>query len=325
LASLILRRLLLAIPIALAVATLLFVLLETAPGSPADALLGDAPVPPEVRDRVERAYGLDRSPIERYAAWVKGLAVGDLGWSPTLRRPVSRALAEALPPTLLLAGSALILQLALGVFLGWLSAAYRDRWPDRLLGGMSWTIYSLPTFWLGLMAIVVFSSRLGWFPASSMHAVGVEKMSSVGRGLDLVWHLTLPTLVLGLSSAAALTRFVRTGLLDAMSQPFIRAARARGAGLSRLLTGHALRHALLPVVNLLGLSLPILVSGSLVVEVIFGWPGMGSLTYRAIQARDPSLVMAAALISAVLVVIGNLFADVGMLLLDPRIRSKQST
>lgn len=319
-AGMILRRLLLAIPIALAVATLLFVLLETAPGSPVDVLLGDAPVPPEVRQRVERAYGLDRSPVARYGSWIGGLLRGDLGWSPTLRRPVARALADALPPTLLLSGAALILQLGLGVGLGWVSAAYRNRWPDRILGMGGWVIYSLPTFWLGLMAIVLLSSQLGWFPASSMRSVGAERLSTFPRFLDLLWHLALPTLVLGLSSAAALTRFVRTGLLEAMSQPFIRAARARGAGLSRLLSGHALRHALLPVLNLLGLSLPVLVSGSLVVEVIFGWPGMGSLTYRAIQARDPSVVMAAALLSAVLVVVGNLLADIGMLLLDPRIR-----
>ncbi len=316
-----LRRLALGIPLVLGVLTLVFVLLETTPGDPADLILGDRPLPPEIRERIERSYGFDRSPVERYGRWVSSLLFrGDLGWSISRSRPVAQVLLDTMPPTLLLTGTALLLHVVLGLALGIVSAARPGRWSDRSLTLVSLTLYAMPTFWLGLMAILAFSYFVPIFPASSMHSVGAQDWSVGRRLLDELWHLALPAAVLGLSSAAAMTRFVRAGLLETLGREFIRAARARGAGDGRVMLVHALRNSIGPVINLVGLSLPILVSGSLIVEVVFSWPGMGRLTYDAIMAKDLTVVMVTTLLASVLVVVGNLAADLALAAVDPRIR-----
>jgi peptide/nickel transport system permease protein len=317
----IVKRLAISIPLILGVITLVFVLLETTPGDPTDLILGDRPVPPDVRERIERAYGFDRPPLERYARWMTALLVrGELGWSTSRSRPVAALLAETLPPTLLLASVALGLHVLLGVVLGVVSAARRGRWPDRAVTLASLTLYAMPTFWLGLMAILAFAYGLSLFPGSSMHSVGAEDWPLWRQWLDTLWHVALPAGVLALSSAAAMTRFVRAGVLEALAQEFIRAARARGVGGRRIMLAHALRNALGPVINLIGLSLPVLVSGSLIVEVVFAWPGMGRLTYDAIMAKDLAVVLVTTSMAAMLVVLGNLAADIALAAIDPRIR-----
>jgi peptide/nickel transport system permease protein len=317
------RRLLAAIPTLLGVLTLVFVLVESAPGDPAANLLGgDRPVPKEVRARIVAAYGLDRPPVERYLRWLGAVALrGELGWSISRGRPVTRVLGDALPATLLLAGAALLVHLAAGTALGVAMARWRGRWPDRALGALGLVLYSMPAFWVGLMAILALSLGLGLFPPGATHSVGAETWAPLRRALDLAWHLALPAGILGLTSAAALSRFVRSGILATLGEEFVRAARARGVGGSRLLLGHALRSALLPAITLLGLSLPVLVSGSLVTEVVFAWPGMGRLAFEAILARDVPVVLAATLLSAVLVIAGNVAADLAMAAADPRIRT----
>ncbi len=317
----VLRRLAVAVPLMLGVLTLVFFLVEAAPGSPVDRFLGDRPVPPEVRERLERAYGLDRPAPARYVHWISALVLrGELGWSLSRAQPVSGVLARALPPTLLLAGAALLVHLVAGLSLGAVSARYRGRWPDRALTWGSLLLYAMPTFWLGLMAILGLAYLARVFPASSIHTVGAEGWSWPLRLLDLAWHTALPALVLGLGSAAATSRFVRAGLLEALAEKFIQAARARGVDGGRVLLVHALRNALLPVINLMGLSLPVLVSGSLVVEVVFGWPGMGRATYEAILAEDLPVVMSATLLASSLVIGGSLLADLALAAADPRVR-----
>jgi peptide/nickel transport system permease protein len=316
-----LRRLLLAVPLALAAATLLFALLELAPGEPSDVLIGDRPLPPEVRERIERSYGFDRPAGERYLRWLQALCLrGELGWSHSRGRPVAEAVAAALPPTLILAGAALLLHLAAGLAVGVLSAAYVGRWPDRALGALGLAAYAMPTFWLALMAVLGLAYALPLFPAASMRSVGAESWSPLARGADLLWHLALPAAVLGLGSAVAMGRFVRAGLLAALGEDFVRAARARGGSGPRVLLRHALRNALLPAINVLGLSLPMLLSGSLVVEVVFAWPGIGRLTYDAIRAQDVPVILATTLLATLLVVLGSLLADLAMTLADPRVR-----
>jgi peptide/nickel transport system permease protein len=316
-----LRRLLLTVPLALGAATLVFALMETAPGEPVDLLLGERPVPPEVRERIERAYGFDRPPLARYLHWLGALVLrGELGWSHSRARPVAQALGQALPPTLALAGTALVLHLCLGILLGTLSASLAGRWRDRALTFFSLLLYAMPTFWLGLMAILALSYFVPLFPASSQASVGAAAWPWGARLADRVWHLALPAGVLGIASAASMMRFVRAGLLAALAQPFVRAARARGLSARRVIFAHALRNALLPVVNLAGLSLPVLLSGSLVIEVVFAWPGMGRLTYEAIRAQDLPVVLASTLLATVMVVGGSLAADLAMAAADPRIR-----
>ncbi len=319
---LLVRRILAAVPLVLGVLTLVFVLVESAPGNPSALLLGDRPVPPEVRARIVAAYGLDRPPVERYLRWLGSVALrGEMGWSISRGRPVTRVLAGALPATLLLSGAALLLHLAAGVALGLATARWQGRWPDRALGAASLAIYSMPAFWVGLMAILSLSLALGWFPPGATHSVGAETWPLPRRVADLAWHLALPAAILGLTSAAALGRFIRSGVVAALGEEFVRAARARGAGGGRVLFGHALRNALLPAITLAGLSLPVLVSGSLVTEVVFSWPGMGRVAYEAILARDVPVVLAATLLSSLLVVVGNLAADLALLAADPRIRA----
>ncbi len=318
--GLILRRLLTALPLVLAVLTLVFILVETAPGDPADLMLGDSAVPPEVRERLERAYGLDRGPVERYVGWLAAVARGELGWSHSTHRPVAEQLVRGVGNTLILTLTALAIHLAAGILLGIVSAVYRGRWPDRFVTVSSLIVYGMPTFWRGLMAVMVFAYLLPLFPASSMRSVEAGTWSLPMRWLDLLWHLVLPACTLGLASAAATARFVRSGLLHSLGQEFVRAARARGLGGGRVMLAYGLRNAMIPVINLLGLSLPVLVSGSLVVEVVFGWPGMGRLTYGAILAQDVPMVLGATLVAAAMVIVGNLFADIAMAFADPRIR-----
>jgi peptide/nickel transport system permease protein len=320
-----LRRLAVSVPLVLGVLTLVFVLLEATPGSPTELIVGDRPVPPEVRQRIERAHGLDRSPLVRYASWLESLLLeGDLGWSTSRSRPVARLLAETLPATVLLAGTALLLHVLLGLALGIASAARRGRWPDRLLTFLGLALYAMPAFWVALMAILALAYLLPLFPASSMRSIGAEQWPLWRRGLDALWHLCLPAGVLALSSAAAMVRFVREGLLEALGRDFVRAARARGVGGRRVMLVHALRGALGPVVNLIGLSLPVLVSGSLIIEIVFAWPGMGRLTYDAIMAKDLAVVLATTLLASLLVVAGSLAADLAMAAIDPRIRLSRS-
>ncbi len=315
------RRLAVAIPLVLGVVTLTFVLVQSAPGDPAALLLGDRPIPPEVRARIVASYGLDRPPLERYVCWLSALVIhGDLGWSISQSRPVARVLRDAVPATLLLSATALAIHLLSGIGLGVLAARWRNRWPDRAVTWTTLTLYALPPFWLGLMAILALCDLLPLFPPSSMRSVGADSWPLVRRVADVAWHMALPAMVLGLATVAGTSRFVRSGMVRALGEEFLRGARARGAGGRRVLFGHALRSALPPVLTLAGLSLPVLVSGSLVVEVVFAWPGMGRVAYDAILARDLPLVLASTLLTSLLVVAGSLAADLALAAADPRVR-----
>jgi peptide/nickel transport system permease protein len=314
------RRLLSAVPLVAGVLTLTFLLVEAAPGKPADLLIGDGPVAPEVRARIEAAYHLDRPAVVRYAAWIGNALRGDLGWSISRGREVTSVLAEALPPTIGLAAMALAIQLLLGVAFGALHVLRPGSLLDHGLGAISLTLAALPTFWLGLMAILLLAVAVPMFPPSSAHSVGASAWSGTARAADAVWHAALPALVLGLSAAGVVSRFVRAGLLRALGEGFVRAARARGASRARVLALHALPAAAGPVITLAGLQLPVLVSGAVVVEVVFGWPGMGRVTYDAVMAQDVPIVLAAVLMATLLVIAGGLLADLGLAVVDPRVR-----
>lgn len=317
---LIIRRTLAAVPLILGAATIIFFLMEAAPGSPVDQWLGTRPVPQDARERLERAYGLDRPAPERYVRWLTAVCLqGELGWSHSRSRPVRQAIAEALPATLLLSGAALLVHLVSGIGLGLWTALSRSRFA-RSIHATALVLYAMPVFWVGLMAILLFAIRIPVFPPSSIRSVDAASLGPFARIMDMARHLALPALVLGLSSAAGISRFVQGGLLVALAKPFAQAARARGLHHRAVTLRHALRPALIPVINLVGMSLPILVSGTLVVEVVFAWPGMGRLTYDAIQAGDAPVVLATTLLASILVIVGSLLADIGMAAMDPRIR-----
>lgn len=313
------RRLLALVPLVWLVLTLSFLVVHAAPGSYADTI--DNPrLSPETRAAIRAHYGLDRPLTAQYASWLRAAATGDLGISFMYKRPVSRVLADALPPTLMLAGAGLLITLGLGLVLAVASARRPHGWADRTLTLLGLGLYGVPSFWLAGLLVMVFSLGLGWLPPSHMRSVGAADLGGLARALDLARHLVLPALCLGLVGAAGTARYLRATLLDVRASRFMLAARARGLPEWRLLWVHALRPALLPVVTILGLSLPILVSGSVVVETVFSWPGMGQVAFNAARARDIPLVLGVTLVGAAAVILGNLVADLLYAVVDPRAR-----
>jgi len=318
-AAFLLRRSASALLLLLFVLSGTFFLLHLAPGDPA-VIVEDPRVPPAQRAELHRLWGLDRPLGVQYLAWLVAAARGEWGYSFQHHRAVSQVLGEALPPTLLLAGSALGIEWLVGLPLGVAAARRRGRAFDHLVRGASLFVYSIPVFWLGLMAILCFSLRWPLFPARHLHAPDAAELSAFGRLADTLHHLVLPALALGLPSAAALARFVRASLLDALRQDFVLAARARGLGETRVVWRHALRNALGSLTQLFGLSLAFLLSGTLTVEVVFAWPGLGRVTFDALMTRDFPVVLASTAISAAMVVVGSLVADLLLAWADPRVR-----
>ncbi len=314
------RRILLAVPVLWLVVTLTFVVLHAVPGSTVD-LLDNPRLSPRDREVIRSHFGLDLPLHLQYLHWLGGVARGDLGVSFLYRQPVRTVVARALPPTLLLTGSALLLDLVLGIGLAVLAATRHRGWFDRVTTVLSLGLYGMPAFWLAGLAILVFSLKLGWLPASHMHTLDAASLPPLQRLGDLLKHLVLPAGILGLAGAAGTARYLRASLLEVRDSRFLLAARARGIPPGRLLWIHTLRPALLPLVTLLGLSLPFLVSGSLVIEVIFAWPGMGRVLWTAAWARDIPVILAVTLLGAAAVVAGNLLADILYALVDPRARS----
>ncbi len=301
------------------VVTLTFVLVRIAPGSPLSSLVESPYASPEAIDQMRRNFGLDRPMHVQYGRYLARLVQGDLGISIARHRPVVEVLAGAFPHTLLLAVAGLLITFAAGVALGTVQALRARTALDRWLTGITLTFYAMPVFWLGLMLLLVFGQWLGWFPiGGAADPVTHAFRSPFGQMVDRLHHLALPALALGLVGSAEVARYQRAALLDVLRQDFVRAARARGLPERTVITRHALRAAMLPTVTLAGLAVPGLLSGTVLVETVFAWPGMGRMAAEAIFQRDYPVVAGAALLAAVLVVVGNLIADVAVRLLDPR-------
>jgi peptide/nickel transport system permease protein len=318
------RRLAASVAIVFAVVTLTFFLVAVAPGEP---LLGpdERLVDPQVRAELRRQFGLDQTPLVRYVKYLRQLARGNLGESFSLHRPVADALAEAIPNTLLLAGAALLVDFLIGLGLGIYQALRVHRLPDVVLGNVTLFLYSVPTFWLALILLLVFGAWLRWFPVGGMSdPILCPSVASWRCAMDRVWHLALPALTLGLVGAAGTARFQRAAMLEVAGQDYIRTARAKGASERRVVLRHQLRNALLSFITLFGLAFPFLLTGAVLIETIFAWPGMGRLATDAILRRDVPVVNAAVLLASVLVVAGNLLADVLLAAADPRLRVRET-
>ena len=305
------------------VGTIIFLLIRLAPGDPFTASLESPRFSPAQRAQYMARFGLDRPLATQYVKWVQRVANGDLGYSIGRGRPVAAVLGDALPHTALLGATALLIDFGLGIGLGIAQAARRGRPTDRVVSTITLLLYGTPVFWFGLLLLLVFTEWLGWFPPGGAYDAAVYDLLGVGgRVVDRVQHLALPALTLGLIGAAGTARFQRSALLEALDEGFVRTARAKGLSERRVILRHALRTALLPVVTLFGLALPFVVGGSVLVETVFAWPGLGRVTVEAVTSRDYDLVAAATLIAAVMVVLGNLVADVLYRLLDPRTRDE---
>ena len=314
-------RLLQLLVVVLLVATASFFLAHLAPGGP--FALEDSRVTEQVRAHWRAQFGLDRPLSEQYVRYLVGLARGELGYSFSRHVPVGDALAAAIPRTLLLMSVALALSIVAGVSLGVYQAARRGRPLARILDGASLFFYSLPEFWLALMMLLAFTYWVPAFPAGGIVDPTVhEYLGFWGRVGDRLRHLVLPSATLALLTTAAIARYQRAAMLEVIELDFVRTARAKGLPERAVLARHALRNALLPVITLLGLSLPALVGGTVFVETVFSWPGMGLLAASAIGARDYPLITATVAVGGVTVAVGSLVADLLYAAADPRVRAR---
>jgi peptide/nickel transport system permease protein len=298
------RRLALTVPVLLGVATLVFALIHLVPGDPAQAMLGETASDEEVAALRVR-LGLDRPLIEQYGAFLGNAVRGDLGVSLRNNAPVSEEITSRLPATLELAAAAMLVALGVSIPLGILAAVRRGTIVDHAATTLALTGISIPNFWLGPLLALVFAVELGWLPVS-------------GRGT--LAHLVLPAISLGAALAAILARMTRASLLEELREPYVRAARARGASRSRAVLGHAFRNSLIPVVTLIGLQFGAVLTGAVITETVFAWPGIGRLLIQSINFRDYPIVQGCVLFIAVTYVGMNLLTDLAYGVLDPRIR-----
>ena len=301
------------------VVTLVFLLLRVAPGDPASLLLGPSASPSQIAAQRE-ALGLDRPLPAQYAAWLGRFVRGDWGTSIVTGRTARAMLADAWPATARLVGVSLALSYLLGLGLGLLQAARAGSGTDTALSILSVTLYALPGYWLGLMLVMLFTYQLRLLPAFGAAGLDAEFLPPGARAVDALRHLALPATTLTLIGLGGIARFVRGAMADVGDSRFLTVARAKGLDARTVLLRHALRNALVPVLALLGLSLPALFSGAVFVEAIFAWPGVGRVLVDAVVARDYPVVLAATAVSATLVVVGGLVADALTALADPRIR-----
>lgn len=321
----ILRRLLGAIPLLLGIATIIFFVLNLAPGDPTSFYFNPN-VPPEIIEQLRRNLGLDQPLHIQYFRWLTSFFRGDFGFSLAQSRPVADVLFEALPNTLILTGTALVLVFLIGILIGVLQAVRQYSVFDSTSSVVSLFFYSMPSFWLALMLMLVFSLKAhqwGWpiaLPPTGITSVDYEFLTTGEKIMDRISHLVLPVATLTLALAAGVARYMRGQMLEVVRQDYIRTARAKGLPERAVIMKHALRNSLLPVITLLGLYLPYLFSGAVLIELIFAWPGMGRIMVDAIFQRDYPLVMATSFMFATIVVIGNLIADVLYAVADPRIR-----
>ena len=290
-----------------------FALMHLAPGGPLAVYTLNPTVTAQDIERVKHQFGLDQPVYIQYLKWAAGMASGHWGYSFFGGQPVAAIVLERIPATLELMGSSMALALVIGVGIGVLAAVRRNSAFDYATATAAMLALSLPTFWFGLLGIYVFAQVLGWLPAGGIAGPG-------GGLLDRLRHLLLPMLVLGFVLVAQWSRYTRSAMIEILGQDYIRTARAKGLSPARVLLGHGVRAALVPLVTLAGLQLPLLVGGALVTETVFGWPGMGLLFVNALGTRDYPVLMAILMMGALVVVLGNLLADLLVAAIDPRVK-----
>jgi len=304
LARYLLRRLLLTVPVLLGVATLVFALIHLVPGDPAQSMLGESASPKEI-EALQKSLGLDKPLLTQYRAFLAGVARGNLGTSFRFGTPVAQEIRKRLPDTALLAVSAMGVAIVFAIPLGILAAVFRGRFIDHAAMTLALAGISMPSFWLGPLLAILFAVKLGWLPVS-------------GSGTPL--HLVLPAVTLGTALSAILARMTRSSVIEELRELYVLAARARGLSHARAVLRHAFRNSLIPVVTIIGLQFGAVLTGTIITETIFGWPGIGRLLIQAINTRDYPLVQGCILFISVTYVAMNLLTDLTYGLLDPRIR-----
>lgn len=316
------KRILMLIPLLLGITLITFTVIHLAPGEPVDMQTAMNPkVTAEARQKMREFYGLDKPLHVQYVTWLGRLAHLDFGrsFAPD-NRPVTDKIVERIPVTLGLNVIALILEFGLAIPIGILAAVRRDTLVDKGITVFVFLGFAMPTFWLALLLMYLFGVKLDWLPISGLHSLGSDQLGLLAWTWDLVKHLVLPVGIATFGSLAGLSRYMRSTMLEVIRQDYITTARAKGLSERVVIYRHALRNALLPVITLLGFSLPGLIGGSVIFETIFAIPGMGQLFYTGVMSRDYPLVMGILVIGAFLTLIGNLVADICYSIADPRIR-----
>jgi peptide/nickel transport system permease protein len=312
----VMRRLAHLLPVLFGVSLLVFLMMALIPGDPARAILGSYATPENV-ERLERSLALDRPLPVQFFTWLGNVLRGDLGRSYSLNRPVLDEVLERFQATLLLTGAALVLCVLFGLAAGIVAAVRQYGWQDRLLTVAALVGLSMPSFWLGMILVLFFSVRLGWFPSSGM-------TSGFGGGgfLDVARHLVLPAVALALVASGVIARLTRSSMLEVLRQDYVRTARAKGLRERTVILRHALRNSLVNIVPVIGVQIGFLIGGAVYIETVFGWPGIGRMLVTAISTRDVLLVQGGVLVVAVTYVLINLLADLAQAAIDPRIRLK---
>ncbi len=313
--SYIIKRLISAIPVLLGITIIVFLIMAMIPGDPATAILGSYATPENVA-RLNRDLGLDAPLVKRYFIWLGNMLTGDFGRSYSLNRPVLDEITERFSATLILAGVSFVLCSILGILAGVVSAARQYGWADKLITLTVLVGISVPSFFLGMMMILLFAVNLRWLPVSGMYAI-----YGGGDLPDLLRHLIMPSLALSVVATGVIARLARSAMLEVLRQDFIRTARAKGVPERRVIMGHALRAAMVSIIPVLGIQAGFVLSGSVYIEIVFQWPGIGRMLVDAILTRDILLVQGGVVFVAACYVIFNIIVDVAQGMLDPRIKT----
>lgn len=313
----IIRRILMAIPILIGITIINFALINLAPGDPLDAMIDpSAGASSSAQEKMREKMGLNKPLVVRYGIWLRELLTGNLGYSYVKNVPVTERIMDRLPATLLLTITALIISIVVGIPLGMLSAMKQYSTVDYSFTFLAFAGISVPNFFLALGAIYIFSLKLNWLPPFGM----VSLRSDLPEWLDILRHLILPATILALATTGSLIRYARTSLLEVKGMDYITTARSKGLRERKVLFTHAFRNALIPLITVIGLRLPALFGGSVIIETVFSWPGIGQLAIESITDRDYPQIMGLLLITAVLVLVANLITDIIYAYADPRIR-----
>ncbi len=318
------KRLLEMIPTIIGITLISFFIIHLAPGKPTDILSELNPkITPEAREKLEKYYGLDKPIIVQYGIWIKRLVKLDFGESfSTDKRPVWDKIKERLPITILINVLSLVLVILIAIPIGVSSATHQYSLYDKITTVVVFVGFAIPTFWLALLLMILFGIYLDWLPISGIKSLNYDSLSTVGKIRDMSSHLIMPVLLGAFGGLAGLSRYMRSNMLEVIRADYITTARAKGLSERAVIYKHAMRNALLPVITILGLSVPGLIGGSVIFETIFAIPGMGQLFYMSVMTRDYPLIMGVLTIGAVLTLIGNLLADAGYAIADPRIRNR---
>ncbi|MDP9369054.1 MAG: ABC transporter permease [Chloroflexota bacterium] len=310
----VIRRLLGAIPLLVGVSMLSFVFMQLAPGGPDALFARNARMSPEQIANIRHNMGLDRPMHEQLLVWLGNLLQGDLGISYTQYRPVTTVIWDVFPNTVILITAGLLLSLVVSLVFGVLAARRQYGFFDNVTSFVSYFGLAMPVFWFGLMLQLLFAVKLGWLPSANMHSIGEDGF------WDLLKHLALPAFTIAIGSIAGWSRYVRSSTLEVLGQDYVRTARAKGLREQRVVWGHVLKNALIPFVTVVSIDIPLYLTGAVLTETVYAWPGMGQLFFDSLAVRDYPVLMGTLVLGAVLIVLGNLVADILYGLLDPRIK-----